>query len=276
MAETRDDMQRDLARKREERELEAQAIADALALLEKVDGQRREHPEDRRRWDRRADSLERLLEESRRRLNWLDLAIKDLEKKVAGVIQVEEESGALVVDPGANRATPPDIDLTLAKRRHESAERVLNAPVFKLDEVSLEDFALAKAFLDSPEAKSFARDRREELRRRIGIYDRRSERQRLGKRSTPTVDERRQQALLRNVLEKCRAGTYPSVTLGEIDLLINSYALIVQHPEIFGDRDRLFGLIDNAVDAVCERWAQLRRLQSDLASDAKASEDAHS
>ncbi len=265
MGDTVKEMERDLARKRKERDIETQAIADALALLEKVDEQRRSHPHDRRRWDRRADSLEHLLEESRRRVNWLELAIRDLEKRLAEITDADNVPKSFARTKAAARSW--DVDPHMLGKRRQSAERVLGAPVFKLDEVPLEDFALAKAFLESDEAAQFARERREELRRRIGIYDRRSERQRATLRTTPTVEDRRQQVLLRNVLEKCRAGKYASVTLGEIDLLINSYALIVQQPEIFGDRDRLLGLIDNAVDAVCERWAELRRVQTDLASE---------
>lgn len=268
MADSYEQLARDLEQWRAEYEVVSRAIADTLALLEKVDVQRRKHPEDRRRWDKRADTLELQLEDSRRRLNWLEQTTREAERKLAELSEVEGELPPREATPLPPRSDLDEAEESLAEQRQEAAQRVLSAPVFKLDEVPLEDYALAKAFLASKRSKKLRREHREELRRRIGIYDRRAERQRLSTRprSRSTVEERRQQALLRIILDKCRTGSFATLTLGEIDLLIHGYDLIAGKPEVFGDPDRLLGLINDAVDAVCERWTKLDRLKSNIGS----------
>jgi hypothetical protein len=161
---------------------------------------------------------------------------------------------------------PPDETDALVRDRRRAAERVLGAPVFQIEQLALEDFALAKAFLDSTSSRTIPRDRRDELARRIAIYDRRSERARLNARPRQTLEERRQQVVLRQIIDKCRAGSFSALTLGEIDLLIHSHDLLMRHAGSPAEEDRLVDVVNRAVDEICARWAHLDRLKQALRS----------
>jgi hypothetical protein len=190
----------------------------------------------------------------------IDQAIVELGRQLDGL------RGAAAGPLAAEPFFPPDDVEGLPDLRRQAADRVLNAPVFRIESVPLEDFALARAFLDSADSRGMPREAREELVRRIGIYDRRVERERLSGKPRTTLDERRQQVLLRQVIDKCATESFAGLTLGEIDLLIHSYNLLVgRGGELAGD-DRLLEIVNRAVDEVCMRWASLERLRDALAS----------
>lgn len=235
-------------------------MADTRGLLERVDQRRRVPSPDRRRWDHRADVLEEALIEGRRRIARIALTIQDLGKQLDGLRHANSGSLAHV------EAFPRDEPDALPEQRRLAAERVLGAPVLRIENMVLEDFALAKAFLESAGARGMPRDQREELVRRIGIYDRRAERDAMASKPRLTIEERRQQVLLRGVIDKCRAGSFAMLTLGEIDLLIHSYDLLVKRPDEFDADDRLLEIVNRAVDEICARWANLDRLREALSS----------
>lgn len=252
--ESAEELARALAEKRREREVEQQALTDSLALLNRVDEQRRANPEAEGRWDKRVGYLKDALDESRGRIATIDAAIRDLEKRL--------REGAVAIPETAPAIFPRQDDPALPVQRRQAAERVVGAPVVKLDSIPLEDYVLARAFLASDDAAQWTNVRREELRRRISIYDRRAERERLQNRPRQTVEERRQQVLLRNVLDKCRAQAYSSLTLGEIDLLIHGCDLLAQHRVTYEDEDRLNEIVNKAVDEICMRWAKLEAIKN--------------
>jgi len=252
--ESAEQLARALAEKRRERAVEQQALTDSLALLNRVDEQRRANPETESRWDKRIGYLKDALDESRGRIAALDIAIRDLETRLRDGVPVLSESAPAVF--------PRQDDPVLPVQRRQAAERVVNSPLVKLEAVPLEDYVLARAFLASEESAAWARERREELRRRISIYDRRAERERLQTRPRQSIEERRQQVLLRNVLDKCRAQAYSSLTLGEIDLLIHGCDLLAQHRVTYDDEDRLNDIVNKAMDEICQRWAKLETLKN--------------
>lgn len=252
--ESAEELARTLADKRRERAVEQQAITDTLALLNRVDEQRRANPEAEGRWDKRIGYLKDALDESRGRIAAIDGTIRDLEKRLRDrEINVSEPAPA---------AFPRQDDPALPEQRRLAAERVVTAPLVKLESIPLEDYVLARSFMASDDAAQWTNVRREELRRRIGIYDRRAERERLQSRPRPSVEDRRQQVLLRNVLDKCRAQAYSSLTLGEIDLLIHGCDLLAQHRVTYDDEDRLNDIVNKAVDEICQRWAKLETIKS--------------
>jgi len=247
-----DDAATNLRARREELSIEQSAVTDTLALLARIEDQQRADPANEGRWTKRVEYLRDVLDASRERIATIEAAIRELE--------ASGEAAPAETPPTLPRAA----DTGLIDLRREGAERVIGAPIFKLESLPLEDFALARAFLAAKESAAWPRDRRDELRRRIGIYDRRAERDRLQARPRPSVDERRQQLLLRNVLDKCRAQAYASLTLGEIDLLIHSCDLLVQNAAEVDQDDRLFELVNRAVDEVCQRWSKLESIKDAL------------
>lgn len=254
--ESAEELARTLSEKRKERAVEQQALTDSLALLNRVDEQRRANPETEGRWDKRVGYLKDALDESRGRIAAIDTTIRELEKRL--------RDGTVAVPDTAPAIYPRQDDPALPLQRRQAAERVVNSSVVKLESIPLEDYVLARAFLASEESASWARERKEELRRRISIYDRRAERERLLNRPRQTVEERRQQVLLRNVLDKCRAQAYSSLTLGEIDLLIHGCDLLAQHRVTYEDEDRLNDIVNKAVDEICMRWAKLEAIKSEF------------
>lgn len=252
--ESAEELARALAEKRQERAVEQQAISDSLALLNRVDEQRRANPETESRWDKRIGYLRDTLDESRGRIAALDGAIREMEKRL--------REGAAPVPEAAAAVFPRQDDPGLPVLRRLAAERIVNTSLVKLETLPLEDYVLARAFMGSEESATWARERKEELRRRIGIYDRRAERERLKNRPRQSVEERRQQVLFRMVLDKCRAQAYSSLTLGEIDLLIHGCNLLAQHRVTYEGEDRLNDIVNKAVDEICQRWAKLETIKS--------------
>lgn len=255
-----EDLERELEQRLADKAGQERVISDIRALLERVDERRRRQSHDRKRWDKRAEVLEAALADNRARLGWIDQAIADLGRRLDGLRSADRNSPALSIGAKLNEPEP------LTDRRRRAAEQILGAPVFRIEHIGLEHFALAKGFLDSADSRVMPREQRDELARRIAIYDRRSERDRFAGRPRLTVEERRQQVLLRQIIDKCRAGSFASITLGEIDLLIHSYDLIMQQARSMGDEDRLVEVINRAVDEICARWASLDRLQLALRS----------
>jgi len=252
-----DEIAQALMLKRRELGVEQQAVADTLALLARIEEQRRANPDDEARWDKRSQYLQDVLQGSRERIAALQQSMLKMETGLRDGVTAEP----------APAAVSRNADASLVEQRRLAADRVMGAPVFKLESLPLEDYALARSFLAAPESLAWPRDRREELRRRIAIYDRRAERERLQSRPRMTIDERRHQLLLRNVLDKCRAQAHASLTLGEIDLLIHSCDLLAQNRASFEQDDRLFDLVNRAVDEVCQRWAKLEAIKDALKPD---------
>lgn len=260
MADSREELEQELEQRIAERTVQGRVLSDTRALLERVDERRRTRADDRRRWDDRADVLEEALADGRRRMGRIELAIADLGKRLDGLRSAGPESPALA-DP-----FPPDDPPSLIDSRRRAAELVLGAPIFRIEQMALEDFALAKAHLDSTASRTMPREHRDELTRRIAIYDRRAERERFAAKPRATIEERRQQILLRQIIDKCRAGSFGLLTLGEIDVLIHSYDLLMQQAKSPDDEDRLVEVLNRAIDEICGRWASLDRLRLSLRS----------
>lgn len=262
----------------EEKLREEGVVMETSALLEKVDQRRREHPEDRRRWDSRANDLEEALLEGRRRLGVTRQRIVDIKRK----IETQRSTGGAAEDAEAESAestskvgdalpdSPGEIALDkraeaqrneTATRIREATRRVLSAPRFKLQELPLEDFVLAKMSLDPKAAAPLNRTQADELKQRIKIYDRSVERQRREPRSGPSPEERRQQMVIRKAIEKCRTNQLGSLTLHEIDILIGCYDLVTQKSDANGEDDRLVELINDAIDRICSTWSQMEKLR---------------
>jgi hypothetical protein len=254
--ESAEELARELAAKRLERSMEQQALTDTLALLNRVEEQQRANPDTEGRWERRIGYLKDVLDELRGRIASMDASMRDIEKLLRDSTAPSHGAEPIVF--------PRREDPGLPELRRLAAERVVGAPLTKLDAVPLEDYVLARSFLSSDDASAWPSVRREDLRRRIGIYDRRAERDRLQTKPRPTVEERRQQVLLRNVLDKCRAQKYSALTLGEIDLLIHSCDLLVQHRVPHEDEDRLIDIVNKAVDEICLRWSKLESIRNTL------------
>lgn len=265
MADAHETLLQKLKQHERERDNESEAVSAALSLLDRVDRRKADEQHDRRMWDLRADFLEETLIESRGRFAYL-------EQRIAEIIQKLNEDGkeasakqegdgrklteAIEASTGAQRSVA-----TLIREQQAALDRILTSAPFKLKELPLQDFALAKLFLDSTDAKSLDKKKRDDLIKRIKIFDRRAEREQQASKKGVPIEDRRRQILIRNALDKCMNNKMDNLTLGEIDLLMNCCELIAQQDETSFEDDRLLHLLNKAMDDICRLWSRMQLLQ---------------
>lgn len=261
-----------LAQYRKDRQVEKRTIVETMELLGKVDTRRRENPQDRRRWDTRANDLEEGLLESKRRLGWLDQHVLEAVRKLEALDASDGSDGVgdassdttvqeFVEEEVASGGSKGSSLSDLLSPQQAAAVRILDLPLFKVKDAPLEDFALAKLFRDSDAATVLGRKKTEELIKRIGIYDRSTDSSRRSERKGPTQEERRHQMLIRRALDKCRNNQMGALTLDDIDLLIGCYDLLMQGTNSADEGDRLLELVNRAIDHICTSWSKLERLR---------------
>lgn len=255
MAEKNEELLELLQRHVNEKTSEERAVADTLDLLRKVDSRRHQNPRDRRRWDARANDLEESLMESRRRLAWAEQRIVEERRKLA-------EPDEAPAKPPASAAANKDIGEARSELppARQAIERILSSPLFKVVGLRLQDFVLAKLFLEASGNKSLGKARAGELEKRIRIYDRSMAQTKAPARGKPPK-ERREQMLIRRALDKCRNNQIGTLTVSEIDIIIASYDLIAGHNSGPDDGDRLLVLVNDAIDEICEKWSRLGSLR---------------
>ena len=273
MAHPRETLIETLDRQRAEKAKEEQAIRESMQLLERVDRRRRENPGDRRRWDRRANDLEEGLQESRRRLGWVEQRLIEAARNLEST-----ESAAATATVAAEPAseTPTMVDAHAAPKDEttgptgldescrKAALHVLDIPLFKVSKVSFEDVVLAKLFCDSEGRFELERGQIEELHKRIKMHDRSRHGPTRKKRAAVSQEERRHQFLIRKALDKCRSNQTDTLTLQEIDIIIGCYDMIVQRDELSAEDARLLELINRSIDYICNTWSRLETLRDSL------------
>lgn len=245
----------ELTQRKEERDQAIRGVENLRALLDRVESRRGSATEPEERWAARAKALEEALAEGRLRVSRLDRVIRELEQ--------ETGSGQLPAPvPRVPTPLPASGEKSVVQARLEAAQKILGVAVFNLKDLPLEVFALAKAIVQSDDTSALTRGQINELNRRIAIYDRRRERERLDReRPTKSTEDRRHQVLLRQVLDKAQRAELNHLTLGEIDLLIHAHDLILQGHGAASEKDRLQEVLNRAIDEVCERWIRLRDIR---------------
>lgn len=267
MTNVKDKFFEELNRHLAEKATEDQVIEQILALLAKVDQRRREHPRDRRRWDVRADDLEETLLESKRRQAFLEQRVIELTRKLEAYIASQDKEADTLNDTmvpelpdtmeAGTGSTPPE-----GRGNVQAAQRILDLPLFKLQDAPLEDFILAKLFLESKESITLSRENREDLTKRIKIYDRSVDRRQQADRSSESATERRRQLVLREALDKCLRNQVGSVTLDEINIIVACYDMLLQEEgHDHSPDDRLLVIVNDAIDKICATWTRMERLQ---------------
>ena len=250
-----------------------QVVTQTLALLQKVDQRRREHPHDRQRWDARAKDLEESLLENKGRVTVLDQRILELTQEPEPSTSPQEAVADSSKDMMVPELPDPETLESAAKAAHEgpeihpnvlAAQRMLDLPLFKLPEAPLEDYILAKLFMESSESKSLNSEKRSELSRRIMIYDRSVDQRRQVEHPTESPQERREQMLLRAALDKCLKNQVGTLTLDEINIIIGCYDILLQQADEQSSNDRLVGIVNEAIDKICATWKNMEYLKKSV------------
>jgi hypothetical protein len=139
---------------------------------------------------------------------------------------------------------------------YTAARRVLETPKDDLCELSLQEVALAKSYLDSlPHDEARARSERS-LASRIELANqlRLSEKQGAAEKGP----ERRAQKMLRRTVEKVETQQLDELTLEELELISNSYALICKRIKREKNEERLLKLLHSSMDRLESRCDTLR------------------
>lgn len=267
MDNSRDTLLALMDRYRKDHDAEQHSITETTEILSKVDVRRRQNPQDRRRWDARADDLEEGLFESQRRLNLLKQNILDTERKLAALDISDASTETLeemVGEEAVSQEAAPD---DLLSPQQAAAIRILDLPLFKVKDAPLEDFVLAKSFRDTDAPAVLGKARTEELIKRIGIYDRSADNSRRSQRRGSSQEERREQILIRRALDKCRNNRMGALTLDDIDLVIGCYDMLMQGADSPDEGDRLLELVNGAIDHICTSWSKLEVLREAMDRD---------
>ena len=146
----------------------------------------------------------------------------------------------------------------------KAALHILGVPLFKVSELPLQHFVLAKMFCESEGAAQLEKGKIEELTRRIKMYDRSEQSRSRTKRTAVSQEERRHQLLIRKALDKCRSHRMGALTLQEIDIIIGCYDMIVQRDEPSSEDARLLDLINRSIDYICTTWSRLETLRESM------------
>ncbi len=273
MTDSRETLIEALDRQRAEKAKEEQAIQESMQLLERVDRRRRENPDDRRRWDLRADDLEEGLLESRRRLGWVEQHLIEATRKLESA-EGDAATATITAEPPSDTpaiveadAAPKD-EATKSTGLNESCRKaalhILDVPLFKVSKVPFEDIVLAKIFCESEGGTTLERGEIEELHRRIKMHDRSRHGPSRKKLAAVSQEERRHQFLIRKALDKCRSNQMEALTLQEIDIIIGCYDMIAQRDEPSVEDARLLKLINSSIDYICNTWSRLETLRESM------------
>ncbi len=215
-------------------------------LLDRADQRKKDNPSDARSWNKKLDNLEESLLREKSRLARCEQDIRYTRSKL-------EE---FKTKPDAPVPDAPGDDPTFEEATHEAlAHQEKDAVDASLEEAGLVQTALESQDDDDPEDHI-----KRVLVRRVQLYKN-------GNSSTPTVsqrDLRRQQHLLRNVIKKCTPEQIGTVTINEIHLVVNCYAIMTERATISEEDRRLCEVIEQVVMRLYHQCGPLMELRDVL------------
>jgi cysteinyl-tRNA synthetase len=209
MLTTEEEFMQELAALTREQEETVANLIRVRDLLDRADQRKKNNPSEARSWNKKLDNLEESLLSEKSRLARCEQNIRYTRRKLE---EFKTKPEAPV--PG----TPGD-DTTFEEATHEALAHQEKDAV----DASLEEAALLQTALETQKEDSPQDHITRALARRVDHY-------KSGKPSPATTESqqslRRQQHLLRDIIQKCNPEQIGAVTLNEIHLIIHCYAII--------------------------------------------------
>jgi hypothetical protein len=251
------------------------AVDNVLGLLKKADERRLQDGD--RPWNRILDNLERALDLTRARLTTYGQLLKERQRQLeklqqSGVFQVAEpESGQDSLEERVLTHTLREVlpeDVLLPRDHIRMAERILAIPLDLLGKLTLEQAARMNAQIfemaeaesrKGPQGSPAKLTTKSWLEERIAHAKQAREALASNRRTETSFAERRRQAGLRKAVEKVVTGNINLLDLAETDLIVRCSKGLEDKPDK-GENDlRLKGILDQSIEKVQERAAELRK-----------------
>lgn len=234
-------------------------------LLERADARREAEPENRRKWNRVLDNLEAALSEAKLRLQHCEKCLEQEREWHAAV----EEGTVPPEDLPAPCAALREIDLEVADdpgnpEAANAAKRLLDAPLEAVEGAPLEQVALAQTYLSWRREKGLANgaDRRLAGRIELAIQGRNGKTARVS--VTRTAQERRHQRALRDIVAKVQWNRFESLTVHDLGLALECYAVLARRPDLDESERRLKAILgrglreaQSCLSQLCDRFERL-------------------
>jgi hypothetical protein len=226
----------------QERLKQQQLIEHIRSLLVRADERKREEPENYRKWNRVLDNLETALAEAKAKLSHCESVL---------MLQNERQwpKGADATPPAENPAPaaclvssetePISEDGAGNIQATEAAQNLLNTPLESVEKAPLEQVALAQRYLAWRQQSGNVNgtDRRLAGRVELAIQGRNAP---LSKPPvTQTVEERRHQKALREIVAKIQRNRLNTLTILELELAVECYMVLSQRLDLDDTERRL-------------------------------------
>lgn len=243
---TRDssDAIRTLVEKRKQRRY---VVEETLRLIDKAEEKRRYDKEGRRRWTRILVRLEDSLFEAKKAVAECDTLIS-IEQDRTGVAAVEPAQA------GAAVRTEAESLVKDADPERRAAYRIAETPVEELADISLQDAAFARAYMerrgfDAHDA-AFKKTLTAKLELASQLPHAREARREQG--------ERRNQLVLREAIGKVQAGQIEQMSDNDVELLVNCYTVLRDKIVPTESNKRLLAIISQTIGDLRAEGARRR------------------
>ena len=253
----------------EERRRRAVLVEHVRKLLSRADARREAEPENYRKWNRVLDNLEAALSEAKFELERCDRCIEN-ERRWH---QMLEETGVPAEEILPQPCTPPDGSDVITRENPgnpeaaTAARMLLETPLETVEAAPLEQVALAQTYLAWRRKSGLANgaDRRLAGRIELAIQGRN------GKAAKPTVtrtlQERRQQRALRDVVAKIQWKRLDTLTIRDLELAVECCTVLAQRPGLDSSEQRLKGILLQAITEVDRSLNNLRNRMTGKVSE---------
>ena len=216
-----------------ERRHKRQAVAEeTLKLIGRAEERHRNDKKNRRKWNRILIRLEDSLLEAKKAVAECDT-----------LMEVERGRGEKPVEEpdreGAQPEQPPDADPEAL-----AAYRIVETLVEGLADISLEDVALAQAYMARDSYAAHDEGFKRTLAAKLELASQLPRSQGLA----PNQAERRDQGLLREAVEKMQAGEIGAMSDDELDLLVSCYTILSNKLVPTTNNNRLLEIISRTIE----------------------------
>lgn len=223
-------------------------------LLGKAERRRKREPKQAVRWNRTLDNLEESLIEHRMMLSVCVQEIERLTKDLEDAPDVDEEDTG--PEEGESAAGSPEEVFRWA------AERLLSTPVEDVQDLGIQEVAMAKSFMESGDSEQRDAASQEALDERLEAYSRNEPRTGSGPGNGDTIDWRRRQSALRKALAKGAGSRVGTLTLNEVELIAQCHEIIAKRAHLNAGDERLEDLLAKTRARIREKLSCLGPLKA--------------
>jgi len=226
------------------------------SLLTKADEKRLSEPDNVRRWNKVLDNLESALDEAKARLAVLESRMNQAK------LQVPSSSGNTHSEGNLHKpaaAVSSDVPVTEPDAAALAAKSLLEAPLESVESAPLEQVVLARNYLNERNRSGKANGEEKRLAGRIELALQARDRTQAAPAISGSVQERRQQQVMRLVIGKIVANRMDALTFSELEFVVSSYYVLTQRAELLPTEQRLLAVLSKAV-------AEIERLAGEIPS----------